>query len=563
MLSYLYIRDFTIVEKLELVLEPGFTVLTGETGAGKSIVIDALSFALGERADSTVIRHGARRAEIVASFDLAIQQDAAIWLEAHDLFADQECVVRRVIDIDRPSKGFINGRPVPMQMLRDLGQHLIDIHGQHEHQSVLRRDGQRQILDDYAGLDEAVKRLTRHYQDFKSLQSRLETLRQQSADRTARLDLLGYQVQELEALGVTADEVTALEEEHARLANGAELLAGVQGITQALYDDDEGSVSQTLASAVNRLEQLCQYDARLGELIGLLNEASIQVDEAASQLHHYVERLELDPQRLRWIDQRLASFQDVARKHQVRPEELSQVLERLRTELHDLKDFDLNLAKLEEDIETERQAYMELAGKISRKRKAAAKKLSQSVTDDMQQLGMPGGCFEVRLDPLPRGEMSASGQERPEFLVSTNPGQPSRALNKVASGGELSRISLALQVVAARVARIPTLIFDEVDVGIGGRVAEIVGQQLRALGGSREVVCITHLAQVAALGDRHLLVSKTSQDASTRTQVRQLSGRERITEIARMIGGIKISQQTLDHAQDMLARASEPHHVPA
>lgn len=563
MLSHLYIRDFTIVHELELTFESGFTALTGETGAGKSILVDALALTLGERADNTVIRHGCARAEIVAGFDLRPDQDAARWLSEHELFTEHECVLRRVIDADKPSRGFINGRPVPIQMLRELGQYLVDIHGQHEHQSMLRRDGQRQILDDYAGLGETLAKLNVHYTELNALTSRLRALQRQSTDRDARIDLLRYQVRELEALGISAEELAQLEEEHSRLANGAELLDGLQETAQALYDDEEAAVAPVLARALSRLEQLAQYDGRLGELTTLLRDAGIQVDEVASRLHQYLDRLELDPQRLQTIEQRLASVHDLARKHKTRAEELPQVLEQLSTELHDLEEGDLNIERLEQAIETERQRYLELAQQISTMRKQAAPNLGKSVTTQMQQLGMPGGHFAIQLEPLAVDELSANGLERVEFLVSANPGQPLRALTKVASGGELSRISLALQVVAAQVARIPTLVFDEVDVGIGGRVAEIVGQQLRRLGESREVLCITHLAQVAALGDQHLQVSKTTKGESTVATVRTLAGRERIDEIARMIGGIKISKKTLAHAQDMLARATGSDRVSA
>lgn len=563
MLNHLYIRDFTIVHELELTFEPGFTALTGETGAGKSILVDALALALGERADNTVIRHGCARAEIVAGFSLRPDQDAARWLNEHDLFAEQECVLRRVIDADKPSRGFINGRPVPIQMLRELGQYLVDIHGQHEHQSMLRRDGQRQILDDYAGLGEVLTRLNLHYAELTTLTSRLQALQRQSSDRDARLDLLRYQVRELQALAITTEELAQLEEEHSRLANGAELLEGLQESAQALCDDEQAAVAPVLARALSRLEQLTRYDSRLVELTALLREASIQVDEAASRLHQYLDKLELDPQRLQTVEQRLASVHDLARKHKTRAEELPQILERLAMELRDLEEGDLNSERLQQAIETERRRYLELAQQISTTRRQAAPTLGKSVTAQMQQLGMPGGRFAIQLEPLPPGELSASGLEHVEFLVSANPGQPLRALTKVASGGELSRISLALQVAAAQVARIPTLVFDEVDVGIGGRVAEIVGQQLRRLGASREVLCITHLAQVAALGDQHLQVTKTSTGETVSTAVRALTGRERIDEIARMIGGIKISKKTLAHAQDMLARATDNDRVSA
>ena len=556
MLSQLYIRDYAIVPKMELSLAPQLTVLTGETGAGKSIVIDALALALGERAVSGVIRHGCQRAEIIASFDLKPKQDAARWLQANELFDDQECVLRRVISADKPSKGYINGRPVPIQMLRELGELLVDIHGQHEHQSLLKRDAQRQILDDYADLTGSARLLGEHYEGIKSLQARLQTLRKQSSDRAARIELLRYQVNELETLALGTDEVAALEEEHARLANGAALLEGVQGAAYVLYDDDEHSLSHVLSQTINKLEGLTQHDVKLEESVMLLNEAAIQVNETATQLHQYLDGLELDPQRLAWVDQRLAVITDLARKHQVEGQALPQVLERLSQELDDIEDADTNIARLETESAQAQEAYLSLAKEISAQRGTAAARLAEAVSGHMQDLGMPGGTFAVELLPLAEGEFSSYGLERVEFRVSANPGQPLQLLAKVASGGELSRVSLALQVVIASLGRIPTLIFDEVDVGIGGGVAEIVGKELRALGKSRQVFCITHLAQVAAQGDQHMQVSKLNRDGLTITEVQPLPGEERVKEIARMIGGVEISQQTLAHAEDMLNRAS-------
>jgi DNA repair protein RecN (Recombination protein N) len=555
MLTHLFVRDVAIVKSLELDLGAGLTVVTGETGAGKSIMIDALALALGERAEAGVIRHGAARAEVTASFAVKPKSDAARWLNDNELFDDGECVLRRVVEVDKPSRGFINGRPMPMQQLRELGELLVDIHGQHEHQSLLKRDAQRQIVDDYAGLSENVEKLGSHYAELKSLTERRDTLQRESADREARLDLLRYQVKELEALNLAADEWPQLEEEHARLAHGAQLLDGAQAVAQSIYDDDEHAVSAALGRAVTRLESLAQFDPKLGQIGALLNEAVIQVDEAASQLHQYLDGLELDPARLDWLDSRIGTATDLARKHRVKPEELPAVLDRLRTALADVEDFDVNLGKLEERIASERAAYLKLAGEVSKARKAAATKLAKAISERMQELGMPGGRFEVALTALPDGELSASGLERIEFLVSANPGQPPKPLTKVASGGELSRISLALQVVTAAVGRIPTLIFDEVDVGVGGRVAEIVGQQLRALGQNRQVLTITHLAQVAALGDYHFAVAKRTQGKETVTELHALSGKSRIEELARMIGGVTISQQTIAHAEDMLARA--------
>jgi DNA repair protein RecN (Recombination protein N) len=556
MLTQLYIRDFAIVRELSLTVEPGFTVLTGETGAGKSILIDALALVLGDRADSDVIRHGCARAEVSAGFALKPAHDAAQWLKQHDLFDDQECVLRRVVEADKPSRGFINGRPAPMQMLRELGEYLVDVHGQHEHQSLLRRDAQRQILDDYAGIEESVRALAGHYREMQTLHERLESLKQRSSDREARVELLRYQVRELDALGLAADEIPALEEEHARLANGAELMEGVQAVALAVQEDDETAVAPQLARAIGRLQSLGQYDAKLGEIAALLNEAAIQIDEAGGRLNHYLDGLELDPARLQTVERRLSTVHDLARKHKVKPEELSAVHQRVRAELNDVENLDTSLGRLGADLTQARAAYLKAAKDISRRRETAAKKLARAVTEEMQELGMPGGKFDLALTALPEGETSAHGLERVEFLVSANPGQPARPLAKVASGGELSRISLALQVVLAGTGRIPTLIFDEVDVGIGGRVAEVVGRKLRALGQSRQVLCITHLAQVAAQGAQHVLVRKQSEAGTALAEAALLTERERITEIARMIGGVEISKQTFAHAKDMLERAS-------
>lgn len=555
MLTHLYIRDFAIVTRMELSLESGLTVLTGETGAGKSILIDALSLALGERADTSVVRHGCNQAEVIASFDLDAEQDAAQWLQQQDLFSDGECLLRRVVQTDK-SKAFINGRPVPVQMLRELGEHLVDVHGQHEHQSLLKRDAQRQLLDDYAGLSGSVTRLQSNYTTIKDLETRIATIRKQSADQSTRIELLNHEVNELESLGLEENELAELDIEHTRLAHGAKLLEGTQEIAHSLYDSDERSIAHQLAKAATVLESLSEHDNRLSEPAMLLNEATIQANEAASQLHHYIDGLELDPQRLQWVEDRLASIQDLSRKHQIKPVELAQQLQRLKQELADIEDADTSLTNLNKELEQTRESYFNLATEITGKRQSGAEQLARKITEQMQGLGMPGGKFFVELMPLPEGEISGYGLERIEFQVSANPGQPLKPLQKVASGGELSRISLALQVVIAGLGRIPTLIFDEVDVGIGGKVAEIVGHRLHKLSDSRQIICITHLAQVAAQGDHHLQASKQTRDDTTSTAVESLPGEERIKEIARMIGGVEISQQTLAHAQDMLSRAS-------
>jgi len=362
---------------------------------------------------------------------------------------------------------------------------------------------------------------------------------------------------------LTPEEIPQIEDEHKRLANGAELMQGAQAIAHTLYDDDDNAVSGRVNQCIRQLEGLSEYDAKLGELITLLNEAAVQVDEVASQLHQYLDGLDIDPARLEWLESRIAALHDLSRKHQVKAEELPAVLAHLKTELADIEDFDVNLEKLDKEIKNARDSYLKLAKEVSRERARAAGQLDKEVTQEMQKLGMPGGRFEVTLTPLPKDELSASGLERIEYQVSANPGQPLKPLTKVASGGELSRISLALQVITARVGRVPTLIFDEVDVGIGGGVAEIVGAQLRTLADARQVLCITHLAQVAAQGHRHLQVTKETAANTTVTHIGPLSAKERVQEIARMLGGVEITRQTLDLAAEMLSRIGENADVPA
>ncbi len=558
MLRELSIRDFAIIHSLELELGPGLTVVTGETGAGKSILVDALALALGGRADAMAVRQGCDRSEVSATFDLGLRQDATRWLEEHDLTADanEQCTLRRVVETGKPSRAYINGRPVPLQLLRELGQHLADIHGQHEHQSLLRRDVQRQILDDYAGLEADVARLSDCYARWKSLESRRDTLSREGSDRSQRLELLRHEVAELRALDLGIDEFSKLEEEHSRLANANELLQGAQTVSNALYDDDQGALGPALAQSISRLEGLSEHDARLGPVTTLLGEAAIRIDEAAGQLHQYLDSLELDPERLQWIDQRIAALHDLARKHKVRPEELPGTLAHLETELGDIENRDENLEAIERDLAAARTAYFEIARAISATRKKAGKRLAGEVRGQMPSLGMPGGEFEVSLASLDDSQATSAGLEQAEFMVSTNAGQAPRPLSKVASGGELSRISLALQVSTARISRIPTLIFDEVDVGIGGGVSEVVGLQLRALGAQRQVICITHLPQVAVQGHHHMQVSKRIQDGATVTRIASIPGKERVQEIARMLGGMEITRQTLALASDMLNRAS-------
>ncbi len=554
MLTHLQIRNFALVERIDLELHPGMTVLTGETGAGKSILLDALGLILGNRADTGMIRHGTAKAEIGAEFELGDRPEVWQWLEEHDLEEETGCQIRRVISVDGRSRGYINGRPVPLQLLRELGELLVEIHGQHEHQSLVRREFQRTLLDEYAGNTPLLTELSSLHHQWREQQERLEQLQQANQDREARAGLLSYQVRELEQLGLTSGEPAKLEQEYQRLTNANRLLEECQQTLDLLYDGEEISVASLLGQASQRLESLLAFDEQLNEVTELITNATIQVEEAAGALRHYLTRTELNPERLQWVDERLGILYELARKHHVRPDELPNLLSRLQLQLQELEEMDIRLEGLQKAIDNARKSYAMSAEKLSRARTRAAARLGEAVSRNMQQLGMKGGRFEVRLIPQEEETPSPLGKERVEFWVSANPGQPLKPLAKVASGGELSRISLAIQVITAQKASIPTLIFDEVDVGIGGGVAEIVGRQLRKLGNHCQILCVTHQPQVAALTHHHLRVSKEHVGGQTVTRIQPLDETQRVEELARMLGGVEITAQTLSHAREMIQR---------
>ncbi|MEJ2345445.1 MAG: DNA repair protein RecN [Gammaproteobacteria bacterium] len=556
MLTTIHIRDFAIIDELEVELEAGMTALTGETGAGKSILVDALGLALGDRADSGIIRHGSDRAEITAGFDLGDSPDAQSWLEQQDLADGSECIIRRVVTGEGRSRGYINGRPVPMQSLKELGQRLVDIHGQHEHQSLLRRDTQRQLLDDYAGNAARAAELQTTYRQWKSKTAELEALRTAAADRTARAELLRFQVRELEELDLGEGEAQAVDEEHRRLANAGQLLETCQAALTGLYEGED-TVHDRLSRIAGELESLCTLDTALAPARDLLSEASIQLQEAVDVLRRYSDRLDLDPGRLAWLEQRLGAIHDLSRKHHVAADQLPAMLQTLSRELDTLEHADEQLSGLQDRIEALRRSYDEQAAALSRRRREAAGKLNREVTAALQELGMAGARFEIAIQPQDPPRPAANGNDIIEFTVSTNPGQPFGSLSRIASGGELSRMSLGLQVVLAHSTRIPTLIYDEVDTGIGGAVAEVVGRRLRTLGDLRQVLCVTHLPQVAAQAHHHLQVSKHSGTGHTRTAIQPLPDSQRIEEIARMLGGVDISEQSRAHAKEMIGRAAQ------
>ncbi len=554
MLRQLHIRDLIIVRQLELEFGAGMTALTGETGAGKSILIDALGLALGEKADGSLIRNGCARAEVTAGFDLSAAPAAHAWLADRDLDSGDDCLLRRVVVREGRSRAFINGSPVPGQALRELGELLVDIHGQHAHQSLLRRAAQRRLLDGYGNHAAAVQQVGELYGTWRLAQREYEWLSAAAADRASRGDFLRFQVDELDTLDLQPGELDTLDEEQHRLAHAERLRAETTALAELLYDADD-AVQPALARALSRLDELLRIDPRLADGRELIESARIQVEEAASRLRDYGEGVDLDPARLSAIDERLGRIQDLARKHRVVPAELAEHHRALRDELNTLEHADESLLALQARADTLWRDYSKAAAALRCQRAAAAHRLAGTVTAAMQGLAMAGGQFDCRLSAVPIEQAGPSGLDEVEFLVAANPGQQLAPLAKVASGGELSRISLAIQVATAGCGEVPTLIFDEVDVGIGGAVAEMVGRLLHDLGRARQVLCITHLPQVAVQARQHLQVSKRSDGQTTETGIAALGQRERVQEIARMLGGLDITAQTLAHATEMIDRA--------
>jgi DNA repair protein RecN (Recombination protein N) len=553
----LHVRDFAIVDRIEVDFEPGMTVLTGETGAGKSILVDALGLVLGERGSSKLVRSGAKRAEFSAGFDVSGMPQARAWLEEQALDEDDQCLLRRVINSDGRSRAFINGNAVPVQQLKVLGEMLIDIHGQHFHQSLGRRSVQRDLLDHYGGLGKLREQTAGAFAHWKSLLERLEALQSADADRESRVDLLTFQQQELDSLNASPGEYSELRTEAQRLANSGRIAEGVAAALDGLTENESGNVASMLAAAERSLRSLADFDEELSAVVELLDGAGIQVAEAGDSLRRYGDSIDMDPGRQNLVEQRLDSMQSIARKHRVEPADLPELHARLVAELHELTHAEERGRELEQEAHDAENAYREIAGELSRLRKTAARKFESSVTDAMAGLGMPGGRFEIALEPLARGAERGSGLDDIEFLISANPGQPLMALSKVASGGELSRMSLAIQVIASDGSTIPTMVFDEVDSGVGGGVAEMVGRRLAEVARERQVLCVTHLPQVASLANHHLRISKVTDGKATRTGAHVLEPEERIDELARMLGGVEITAKTRAHAAEMLAGAPQ------
>ncbi len=548
MLRVLSIRDFVIVERLELEFGRGFTVLTGETGAGKSILIDALALVLGERADALVVRQGAERAEINAEFDLGDKSPLAQWLKERELETDDACLLRRVIDASGRTRAFINGTPVTVAQLREAGEFLVDIHGQHEHQSLVRPAAQRELLDAYGSLQAQATAVAELYRAWRVRVDQRVAFDTNAAAMAAEREQLTWLVKDIDGLGLTPEAWHDLTTEHARLANAASLIEGAQLGIDALSEAEGASLTQ-LNGVISRLESLLEYDASLREVLDFLQPAAIQMQEAVYSLRHYQQKLDIDPARLREAERRLDAIHSACRKYRTTPEALPGMLQRSKARLAELEaGGDPDALKLLE--EKALAAFTSEARKLSAARRKAAHKLSSEVTAAMQALAMTGGAFEVALASL--SDPSLHGLEQIEFRVAAHESMAAHSIGKVASGGELSRLSLAIQTVTSQVSHVPTLVFDEVDAGIGGRVAEIVGKMLKDLGRDHQVMCITHLPQVAASADQQWQVAKTSSKAKVSSRVTALDQAQRVDEIARMLGGVKITDTTRKHAAEML-----------
>lgn len=553
MLKFLSIRDFVIVSKMELEFRAGFTALTGETGAGKSILIDALLLALGERGDAAMVRNGCERAEITAEFDIAAQPALQDWLKEQGLDDDEGgCLMRRLLDAGGRSRGFINGRTATLQQMREVGERVLNIHGQHAHQSLLKAEAQRDLLDEYAGLHENASEVSANYRNWQALMRRRIALAENSSAVAAERELLSFQKNELEALAFNEADWASLQANYARLANAAGLLETAAFCLETLSEADTACLAQ-LNALMARLRDGMAHDASLAEPLRMLESAQAELQEAVYSLRHYQQRLDTDPQQLVEKESRIQSVMDMARKYRVAPERINEVLQQISGSLEALGG-DADLAEIARQEKLAQQRYQDSAEPLSRARKLAADRLSKEITDAMQKLAMQGGCFSVVLQMLPEG--NANGLESVEFQVAANPGVPTRSLARVASGGELSRISLAMQVATSQVASVPTLIFDEVDSGIGGRVAEIVGLLLKQLGREYQVLCVTHLPQVAAMADWQWQVSKAVEEGVTLSRIEVLDETRRIEEIARMLGGVTITQTTRKHAAEMLGVAA-------
>lgn len=554
MLESIQIKNFAIIAALNLELDRGLTALTGETGAGKSILLDAIKLVAGDRADRDTVKAGQDKAEISVCFNVTSYNEVQTWLQDNELDSNVECIIRRVVHANGRSKAFINGHSATLAQLKDLSHLLIDLHGQSEHQSLQKPLVQQLLLDTYLDQQALIEEVKQKFSHWKKVEQNLQQIRSGSIEREQRIDLLRLYCKELEELNLADGEVQNLQSEYKRLSHAGQLLDNVETLLNILYDNDENTIQSQLSYCEQSLATQVNYDTTLGTSHDLINNALIQVQEATNELRNYQRSIDLDPARLDWLNQRIATTQDLARKHRIDSDALPDLFQQLKLELDSLCSSEQDLEEIERELEQVRASYLASATQLSQQRQHTAASLSKQITEIMRELGMKGGQFSIRVDELEaETSFKHSGINTVSYQVSANPGQPLKPMNKVASGGELSRISLAIQVILCEASRIPTLIFDEVDSGIGGGIAEIVGKKLRWLGENRQVLCVTHLPQVASQAHQHLRVEKTRSIDDTTTSVIALNADERLEEIARMLGGLTITDQTRAHASEMIA----------
>ena len=554
MLLNLTILDLAVVKSLNLDLAQGMSVLTGETGAGKSILLTALGLALGDRADSGYIRPDCQRAEVNLEFDLSDAPQAQLWLQEHELNDDGQCLIRRVLSADGRSKAYINNRPVTLQSLQTLSEKLVEIHGQHAHLTLLHSDEQRRLLDVFAKTQPLLDKVNQCYKHWQHAHKELNALIKANSEKHQREELLRYQLEELQQLDFSRYDYAGLSEEHNKLANLEHILSTGSVQLDALYESDQ-SLHSSFNQSIKDLSHIARFAPELTDIVTLLSEAQIQTEEAALQLRHFLKAQDADPQRIADLENQIAIIQNLSRKHHVNPDKLPDLVKQLETELDGLTHSSERIEELKQETAHLLTQYNELAQQLSEKRQQQAKKLQKQISIMIKELGMPHGEFIIEVTQSNTDTPKQNGLDTVNFLVSANIGLPPKSLTKVASGGELSRISLAIQVTTASDKSTPTMIFDEVDSGIGGGIAEIVGQKLRSLSHNRQVLCVTHLPQVAAQAHHHLYVEKNNKSDITASTVRLLTDTERIPEVARMLGGVTMTANTLAHAQEMLTQA--------
>ena len=550
------ISNYTLVESLEIEFAQGTTAITGETGAGKSLVLDALGMALGDRADTDTIRHGKERAEVTATFDINTIDAAKAWLDANDFNSDDNCILRRIYTREGRSRGYINGQPSTMSQLQELGDMLTDIHSQHEHQSLLRKETHCRLLDEYAKAEDLASKVASEYSAWHKVHLDLTNLLQRSDELDNRKDLLSFQVNELQQIDLTAKHLEQLELEQKTLANAEQIVQDSHNLLAICEQAEEFNLRDSLNKALSILANIEYKPDALKITEELLQGGLIQIEEAINEISHHIDRFEADPQRLQIVEEQLSAVFQLSRKHRVNPDQLETTLQTLEAELKNLIGGSENINALEEKLADLASSYEKSAKQLSSKRKAASKAMSKDINRQLQKLSMEGAELLVQLSPVNNSEYRSSGLEETEFLLATNPGQPHKMLAKIASGGELSRVSLAIQVVAASHSTIPTLVFDEVDVGIGGSTADIVGQLIKQLGERGQVISVTHQPQVAAHAHHHYRASKVIEDNSTESLMAPLNQQQRVEELARMLGGAKVTKQTLSHASELLSLAS-------